>query len=239
MNLSKHNHIDKSKMNILILMVFILGSFLLLFIEPYFNFSYWQRSMIKVSMFVGIPFFLYIRYPSLNPFGSIKFKGRTLLNSLLFGLVVYIFILVAFTLVQSFLSFESIKSSLLTNVNVSKENFIYVALYISIINSWIEEFFFRGFGYFSVSPILGKIRTYFLSSILFAIYHIGIVGDWAHPILVIISIIGLFFVGIFFILLNERNENFVSSWMIHMFANLAINTIGLHMFGIIQLPFLI
>jgi len=238
MNISKHNHINKSKLNILILVVFILGSLLLLFIEPYFNFNYWQKALLKVSMFVGMPFLLYIRYPSLNPFSAIIFKGKTIIHSLLFGFAIYIFILIAFTLVQPFLSFDSIRSSLLNNVNVTQENFIYVALYISIINSWIEEFYFRGFGVFNVKPILGKMKTYLLSSMLFAIYHIGIVGDWAHPILVVISIIGLFFVGIFFILLNERNGNFISSWMVHMFANLAINTIGLHMFGIIQLPFL-
>lgn len=236
MNLS--NQKDKFKSDIKIVMLLILGSLLLLFIEPHFNFDYWQKALVKVSMFVGIPMYLHIRYPKLNPFSSIGFAKVKIINAILLGVAVYILILVVFILVQSFLSFDAIKSSLLDNVNVTKDNFVYVALYISIINSWVEEFFFRGFGYFSVKPILGKMNSYILSSMLFALYHIGIVGDWAHPILVVISIIGLFFVGIFFILLNERNENFVSSWMVHMFANLAINTIGLHMFGIIQLPFL-
>jgi membrane protease YdiL (CAAX protease family) len=238
MNFSIHNPKEKSKMYFQTIALFILGSLALLIIEPHFNFDYWQKALVKVLIFIGAPLYLNIRFPMLNPFSSIGFTKIKMIKAILLGMIVYILVIVAFILIQPFLSFETIKSSLLDNVNVTKENFIFVALYISLINSWIEEFFFRGFGYFSVKPILGKMKTYILSSMLFAIYHIGIVGDWAHPILVVISIIGLFFVGIFFILLNERNENFVSSWMVHMFANLAINTIGLHMFGIIHLPFL-
>jgi membrane protease YdiL (CAAX protease family) len=163
---------------------------------------------------------------------------KTLVKSLSLGLFVYVVILGGFVIVQTIVSLEMIRDSLLNQVNVNRENFIFVALYISFINSWIEEFFFRGFGYFKMKLFLGKNLSMILSSLLFAIYHISIVKDWAHPLIVTLSILGLFFIGIFFILLNERNQNILSSWMVHMFANLAINTIGLHMFGIIQLPFL-
>jgi len=44
--------------------------------------------------------------------------------------------------------------------------------------------------------------------------------------------------GIFFNLLNDKNKNIYNSYMVHMFANFAINTLGLQMFGIIDLPFL-
>jgi uncharacterized protein len=221
-----------------ILNYFVVGSFALILMDIILSFEYWQKSLVKIVIFAFIPLIIKYRYSDLQFFKANHWKSKVVYQSILYGLVIYFLILGSFILIQPFLSFEAIKTSLLNNVNVTRNNFIYIALYISIINSWIEEFFFRGFGFYGVKPILGKIKTYLISSMFFAIYHIGIIGDWAHPILVIISIIGLFFVGIFFILLNERNNNFVSSWMVHMFANLAINTIGLHMFGIIQLPFL-
>jgi hypothetical protein len=45
--------------------------------------------------------------------------------------------------------------------------------------------------------------------------------------------IGLFVGGLIFDKLNEKNGNILSSWLVHMMANLAINTIGLMMFGIL------
>ena len=40
-------------------------------------------------------------------------------------------------------------------------------------------------------------------------------------------LISLFFAGLLFNWLNERYQNLYASWMVHMFANLAINTVGL------------
>jgi CAAX amino terminal protease family. len=46
-------------------------------------------------------------------------------------------------------------------------------------------------------------------------------------------IAGLFFAGLVFNWLNEKAETIYASWMVHMFANFAINTIGYILFGIL------
>jgi uncharacterized protein len=219
--------------NRLMISIFVFISLFFFIFESTLAINYWQKSFMKIALFVVVP--LTISYKS---FRFSKIDCKALIQSLLLGLIIYFTILGGFVIIQSIISLDVIRESLLAQVNVNRDNFIFVALYISFINSWIEEFFFRGFGYFKIKPILGKYMSMILSSLLFAIYHISIVRDWAHPLLVVLAILGLFFVGIFFILLNERNHNVLSSWMVHMFANLAINTIGLHMFNIIQLPFL-
>lgn len=224
---------SQSLKNGLMLGIFIFACLCFFLIESTLTINYWQKSFIKIALFAMLP--MIIQYKQFQ-FPTTDYK--TLVKSLSLGLFVYVVILGGFIIVQTIVSLEMIRDSLLNQVNVNRENFIFVALYISFINSWIEEFFFRGFGYFKMKPFLGKRLSMILSSLLFAIYHISIVKDWAHPLIVTLSILGLFFIGIFFILLNERNQNILSSWMVHMFANLAINTIGLHMFGIIQLPFL-
>lgn len=53
---------------------------------------------------------------------------------------------------------------------------------------------------------------------------------WFSIYLYIITLIGLFIGGLIFNYLNEKNENIYSSWLVHMFANFAINTIGFILF---------
>jgi uncharacterized protein len=219
--------------NRLMIGIFIFISFFFFLIESTLAINYWQKSFMKIALFVVVPLIISCKS---HRFSKIDYMA--LFKSLLLGLIIYVAIIGGFVIIQALISLDMIRESLLAQVNVNRDNFIFVALYISFINSWIEEFFFRDFGYFKIKPILGKYMSMILSSLLFAIYHISIVKDWAHPLLVVLAILGLFFVGIFFILLNERNQNILSSWMVHMFANLAINTIGLHMFSIINIPFL-
>ena len=57
--------------------------------------------------------------------------------------------------------------------------------------------------------------------------------NWFNWILFIVAMLGLFIGGLLFNYLNEENENIYSSWLVHMFANFAINTVGFIMYGII------
>lgn len=239
MKLMKTSHNNTNKYSMLTTALFIGVSLILPLIESSTSINYGMRSLIKSVLFISIPLLMSRIDVSVSIQDFLRFQKETLYKSFMLGILIYISIVVGFTLIQPLLSLDTIKASLLSNVSVDKENFLYVALYITFINSWIEEFFFRGFGYFSIKHKTSRKKSMFLSSLLFALYHISIVRDWAHPILVGLSIVGLFFVGIFFILLNESNQSIYPSWIVHMFANLAINTIGLHMFGFIHLPFLL
>ena len=68
---------------------------------------------------------------------------------------------------------------------------------------------------------------------MFAFYHVGMTSGWFNPIIYALSLIGLFVGGCIFNYLNEKCENIYTSWLVHMFANFAINTIGFILFGII------
>ena len=118
-------------------------------------------------------------------------------------------------------------------VSVNKGNFIGVALYISLINSLLEEFFFRGFMFLNLRKISGRKFAYLVSAFVFCVYHVAIMGGWFNPIIFIVAMIGLFVGALMFNYLNEKDENIYNSWMVHMMANLSINTVGLMMFGII------
>jgi membrane protease YdiL (CAAX protease family) len=118
-------------------------------------------------------------------------------------------------------------------LGVVKDNFILVAIYISFVNSLLEEFFFRGFIYLGLLGKTKRFNAYFISAGIFAVYHLAIIKGWFSPLIFVLSMIGLFVGGLIFDKLNEKNGNILSSWLVHMMANLAINTIGLMMFGIL------
>lgn len=56
---------------------------------------------------------------------------------------------------------------------------------------------------------------------------------WFSPVLFILAILGLMIGGCIFNYLDEKNGTIFQSWMVHMFANLAINTVGMILFGMI------
>lgn len=195
--------------------------------------SYAIKSIIKVFLFLGCPL-IYSRYDkeiSLKKLLSIN--KNSLIKPLLLGVGVFLVILAAYFFLKNILDFSKITSSLESNVGVSKDNFVSVSLYISFINSMLEEFFFRGFAFLSLKRYTSRFFSYSISSIAFALYHVSMMIGWFSIGTLLLVIVGLIVGGIIFNFLNERNKNIYSSWMVHMLANFAINTVGFILFGLI------
>ncbi|HBE14541.1 MAG TPA: CPBP family intramembrane metalloprotease, partial [Clostridiales bacterium] len=135
-------------------------------------------------------------------------------------------------LLQDTFDFSGIPTSLTKNVGVTKDNFFFVAIYISIVNSWLEEFFFRGFAFLTLKQYLPRMFAHVVSAFFFAFYHIAIMTGWFSPALFVLTMAALFAGGIFFNYLDEKINHIFPSWIVHLCANLSINTIGLILFGI-------
>jgi len=230
---------DNRMMGLQVLLILII-CIIMYSVDVYLNLGYFRRSIIKVALFIIVPLVFSMFNPGFSLFSVLK-KGKeekSLLKSVLLGILVYVFLLTLYVIIKGFIDLDSIEGALKANMNVDKSNFVFVALYISFINSFLEEFFFRGFGSLKLRDKNGKLFAYTMSSAFFAVYHLSMVREWTSPLIVVLGIIGLFLSGIFFNLINERNGNIYNSYMVHMFANFAINTIGFQMFGLINLPFL-
>ena len=158
---------------------------------------------------------------------------KGLLKSFLLGIGIYAIILGAYFIFKNIYDFSNITDVLTKNVGVSKNNFIFVSFYIAFCNSFLEEWFFRGIAFLNIIKYVGRKKAYFFSSFMFAIYHILIMKGWFSPVIFVIVMLGLIIGGYIFNYLDEKNENIYNSWMLHMFANFSINTIGLLLFGII------
>ncbi len=224
----------KKKAIYIVLSVFIL-SLLMSFIDGFIKPPYMIKSLVKVVLFLVVPMVYFALYKDERKQFKELFvpKSKEFFRAVVLGVLVYGVIVGAYFLLRGVFDFSTIAGSLTSDVGVTAENFVYVALYISFANSLLEEFFFRGFAFITLKEQTGRRFAYIFSAILFAFYHVGMTAGWFHIVVFVLAFLGLFVGGLIFNYLNEKCKNIYPSWLMHMCANFAINTIGFVLFGII------
>lgn len=200
-------------------------------VEP----PYAVKSAVKLVMFVVLPLIYMIST------GDDKMRRRFSLRenaavygaALGVGVCIYALIVGGFFLLRGVVDFSAVTESLAGGEGVTRDNFIYVAVYISFINSFCEELMFRGFSFGVLRDRMSGRAAYVFSSAAFAAYHVAIMSGWFSPIIFVLLIAGLAAGGAIFDFFDDRAGTIYPSWIIHIFANLGINTVGLVLFGII------
>lgn len=188
--------------------------------------GYAIKSAIKVSLFLFLPLF-YTLYNREVLFKELfRFQKKGFLIALLLGVGLYLLIVGAYALLQGAFDFSQIAGTLTESTGVDKDNFLLVALYISFVNSLLEEFFFRGFVFLNMKKLGYRRVAYLFSALVFAVYHVAMMIGWFDIWLFLLVMLGLFVGGVIFNYLNEKHNTIYTSWFVHMFANFAINTIG-------------
>ncbi|MGI6509278.1 MAG: CPBP family intramembrane glutamic endopeptidase [Erysipelotrichaceae bacterium] len=188
--------------------------------------GYLIRSIIKIFLFCGTVFLYSYLYKD-NILKDINFNLTSLKKVLPLAIGVYILIISAYFIFRNFFDFSHVKEALLNSTGVGKDNFIFVSLYVALINSFLEEFFFRGYCFLHLKNLVGRKSAYLFSSLMFAIYHCSMMIGWFNIFLYLLLIISLFVSGLIFNYLNERYDSLLASWFFHMFANFSINTVGI------------
>jgi membrane protease YdiL (CAAX protease family) len=200
-------------------------------IELIFTPTYFVKAAIKLALFVIIPMSLILVRKETAMLRFFKPNKKTLLPMLAFGVLMYGFIIGAYFLLGKYFDLSGITSSL-DEIGVTKQNFVFVALYIAVCNSFLEEFIFRGFGFIGLSAKIGEKAACIFSAICFALYHITMMIGWYSFELTALIIFALFVGGVILNVLDSRCKTVYPAWIVHIFANLAINTIGMNLFGI-------
>lgn len=197
--------------------------------------DYFVKIPIKIVFFLALPmsFFLLNKEAFADFKGMFSFEKGGVAKALMLGLVVFPIILGGYFLTRNIIDFSNVTTRLTSGMGITEENFIYVAMYISILNSFLEEFFFRGYAFITLKTYTGRKFAYFFSSTIFAIYHVGMMLGMFSVGPLVLLLAGLIISGCLFDYLNEINGNIYPSWFVHMFANFGINTVGFILFGII------
>ncbi len=194
---------------------------------------YFVKAGAKLILFLAVPL-TYLFITKESDFKTLfQFDRKQLKFLVILGSGVFTLILGAYFLLGSFFDLSNITKSLESDIGVNKENFVFVACYIAIINSFLEELFFRGFAFLELKKVTKGNFAMIISALFFALYHIAMMVNWMNIGLLVLLTISLFVAGIIFNKLNEKYNNIYASWIVHMFANIAINFIGFILFGII------
>ena len=200
------------------------------FIKP----DYFTKIIIKVIAFLAIP----LSYFMFNKDEFKEFIKLFILNkkdfkkTIFLSLSVYLTIVFGYFIVRNFLDFSNVTSNLSNNMGITLDNYLYVTIYISFLNSFLEEFFFRGYSFITLKKHTNRKFAYIFNSSLFAIYHIGMMLESFYLPTLILATLGLFFGGCIFSYLNEKTNNIYPSWIVHMFTNFGLNTVGFILFTI-------
>ena len=190
---------------------------------------YAVKSAIKLVLFGAIPVLYLILTKSLDPKKLFSLKKQHIKLIVPLAVGIFAVIMIAFFALRNFIDFSSVTDSVTADAGVTRENFIFVALYIALINSFLEEFFFRGFCFFSLRP-LGLPFAYVASALLFSAYHVAFMDGWLSPVIFALSLLGMAIGGAIFAFLNHKTESLLPSYFVHMASNLATNLIGIIMF---------
>ncbi len=217
----------------IIIWLIILSCAIMAVVETVLAPGYKMKSLVKIVLFLVLPTVILGRDRELALTDMFKIKGKSLLKSILLGMAVYCFILGAYFTIGNFFDFSQVAEAITSSSGVSREEFVWVALYISFVNSLLEEYYFRGIGFLMLKKVSSGRFAHLFSAALFALYHIAIMASWFSIYLFILLIVSLFVAGLIFNWLNERSGTVYQSWLVHMFANFAVNTVGFILFGII------
>lgn len=194
---------------------------------------YAVKSAIKVVLFLLVPMVYFVMHRELPQLKDLFLPAkRDLLIALCFGVGCYGFILGGYWVITRFIDLTDTILQLTSDGGVSPDNFVYVSTYIALVNSLLEEFLFRGFAFLSLKNLTNRRFAYIFSAAVFAIYHFGMVAG-SSPLIWAMALVGLFIAGVVLNFLNEKSGSIITSWLLHMFANLSINTIGFYVFGMI------
>ena len=193
--------------------------------------GYMMKSLIKMILFSLLPVLYGLYQKEKTMLRFMKGDKKGIFSALGLGVILYFIILGAYFIFRNIFDFSALTSSLNETTGVNSENFIWVAIYISFVNSFLEEFFFRGFAYLTLKKETSKRVAMIFSSATFSLYHIAMMIGWFGVPVVLLSLAGLFVGGVIFNRIDEKKETIYLSWLIHMFANFSINTIGFILFA--------
>ncbi|MDO5292270.1 MAG: hypothetical protein Q4F05_05915 [bacterium] len=115
--------------------------------------DYAVKSCIKIVVFLIAPI-VYSQFDrELNVKEIFIWKKKGVKLTIVLAVGVYLIILGAYFAGKDLFDFSGVTKSLTSNIGVTGERFVWVALYISFINSFLEEFFFRGFAFLTIKNI--------------------------------------------------------------------------------------
>ncbi len=221
--------VERDKKKILILLLIVASILVIAYVDMIVRPSYFVKTMVKAPIFFLVPIIYMMTISKESPFKVLRANPKGLKVGLILGISIYFIVVGTYFVANNLIDLTSIRTSLENNLGINKSNFFVIALYVSIVNSFLEEWFFRGFAFNQLRK-KSRLQAYLISSLAFSIYHIAIMDGMFNIWMILLILVGLFVGGTIFNFLNEKNNNIYVSWFCHSFANFGMNTVGFLIF---------
>jgi membrane protease YdiL (CAAX protease family) len=177
------------------------------------------------KVFMIVPPLLYCRRHGIGILRDIVKPGnwrRGLPVALGLGaLAILIFWGVYFTLGDLLLDKEMIAGKINEQFMVSAATVYLVAPFTIFANSFLEEFFYRGFAF----GLLAKKQPtwgYLLPALAFTVQHILFIHHWMTPLPLALAVGGLFVLALVLQRLYETSRSLIAPWVVHVGGDLAM-----------------
>lgn len=182
------------------------------------------KTIVKIPMFTLFPFI--IQRHLLKSKVSLVMKRSEQKFTLFWSIFVFVLIFAAAFSLKSFIDTEAISSDFSNRMQLSRQSMILTGIYTIFVNSFIEEYFFRGFIFQKLLKQGQNKSAYIISSAAFAIYHVSIFEAWFSVWLMLVMLLGLFVGGLLFAYFVKKTGSILASWLIHVSADLALVLFG-------------
>jgi membrane protease YdiL (CAAX protease family) len=230
------------KKNLIYLIVTSIFAVIFLYVfDQVLTLSYMSKIALKMALFAIFPMIYTIKTGEnvlKSSIANIKInkpRNQRLNVGVILGAIIFIIIIATFIFMNQYIDSSQLILEFQEKYKINKSNIIYYSFYLVFINSFLEEFFFRGFLFLNIKRLGLRKTAYAFSSLLFAVYHIANFQNWFFVAAFILALAALFVGGYIFNYLDDKQETFLNSWFVHICADLAIVLIGLYIFGIIRI----
>lgn len=218
-------------MNKKYLYLLLLPGLLFQFIGAYFYFfnifnpqtNQFIYTAVKLLL-IAWPILYFVQYKD-KQIQTIKRKKSIIIGALsgIFVIgIIYIFYILFLDYIQIFSPLILQKASDLNIIN----HYILFALFLSIIHSLIEEYYWRMFIFGGLTKITTLPLAYIISGIAFSAHHFLIISQFASTAPTIIATGVIAGAGMYWAWLYRTTHSIFGSWISHICADLIIMYIG-------------
>ena len=136
-------------------------------------------------------------------------------------LAVAIFWGLYYALGDQLLDKDDIVAKIGTQFSVTAGNVFLIAPFTIILNSLLEEFFYRGFAFGLLVRKNARVG-YLLPAAVFTVQHVLFIYHWMSVVPFVIAVAGLFVLALVLERIYVRTDTIVAPWLIHVFGDIAM-----------------
>ncbi len=149
--------------------------------------------------------------------------------SLVLGVVAaVVFLALYYTIGGMLVDKEAIAAKIHTQFGVTAGTVLLIAPFTIVINSLVEEFFYRGFAFGQLAarrPVIGTL----LPAAVFTVQHLMFTFHWVTALPLAIGIVALFIFALVAQAMYAKADSIVAPWVIHICGDLAMMAIAVEL----------